>query len=120
MSNRKLYEWCVEHRHPIFLVGLILFFIVPEVFEKIFLFPLPPQLIFILLVVSSMLLIQTTAKYRFVPYAIVLGLVALATRLVRLWMSVVGLLLNVMPLTCCLEHMEITTYVEQGIQSAPY
>ena len=76
MGNSKLYQWSVEHRHPIFLVGLLLFFIVPEVFEKIFLFPLPPQLIFILLVVSSMLLIRVAAKYRFIPYAIVLGLVA--------------------------------------------
>jgi len=75
MTSSKLYQWGIEHRHPIFLVGLLLFFILPEVFEKIFLFPIPSQLILAVLVVSSMLLIQTSARKRFIPYGLVLALV---------------------------------------------
>jgi hypothetical protein len=74
MRDTKFYSWAIEHRHPIFLVGLLLFFILPEVFEKVLSFPIPPQLIISLLVISSMLLIKTTARFRFVPYVFVIAL----------------------------------------------
>ena len=75
MRNTKYYSWAVEHRHPIFLVGLLLFFILPEVFEKVFFFPIPQQLIITVLVVSSMLLIRTSARFRLVPYVFVIALI---------------------------------------------
>jgi len=75
MHNTKYYSWAVEHRHPIFLVGLLLFFILPEVFEKVFFFPIPQQLIITVLVVSSMLLIRTSARFRLVPYVFVIALI---------------------------------------------
>ena len=74
MKSKSFYNWAFEHRHPIFLVGLLVFFILPEVFEKIFSFPLPSQLIFIILVISSAMLIHTSARLRFIPYAIVVML----------------------------------------------
>jgi len=75
MSNHKLYNWAIEHRHPIFLLGLLLFFILPEIFEKVFSMPIPSQLIMSVLVLSSMLLIKTSARFRFIPYLLVLALI---------------------------------------------
>jgi voltage-gated potassium channel len=72
----KYYDWAVTHRHPIFLVGLLLFFILPEIFEMAFFIRIPPQLIITILVVSSMLLIRTSARFRIVPYIFVTALVA--------------------------------------------
>ena len=74
MTTNKLYNWGVEHRHPIFLVGLLVFFIVPELFEKLFLIRFPFQAILVVLVVSSVLLIQTSPKSRFLTYGLVLTL----------------------------------------------
>jgi len=75
MSNHKIYKWAIEHRHPIFLLGLLLFFILPEIFEKVFFITIPSQLIMSILVLSSMLLIKTSARFRIVPYLLVLGLI---------------------------------------------
>ena len=74
MRDTKFYSWALEHRHPIFLVGLLLFFILPEVFEKVLSFPIPPQLIISVLVISSMLLIKTSARLSFIPYIFVIAL----------------------------------------------
>jgi hypothetical protein len=74
MRNTKFYSWAVEHRHPIFLVGLLLFFILPEFFEKVLGFPIPPQLIISVLVISSMLMIKTSARFSFIPYIFVIAL----------------------------------------------
>jgi len=75
MKTTKIYNWALEHRHPIFLVGLLLFFILPDVLEKIFFFSLSPQLIFAILVVSSVLLIQTSPRKRLMSYGLVVALV---------------------------------------------
>ena len=74
MTTNKIYKWGIEHRHPIFLVGLLLFFIVPELFEKVFLIRFPFQAMLVVLVVSSVLLIQTSPKSRFLTYGLVLTL----------------------------------------------
>jgi len=74
MKTTKIYNWALEQRHPIFLAGLLTFFILPEVFEKVFFFPIPAQLIFGILVISSAMLIHTSAKMRFIPYTLVLAL----------------------------------------------
>ena len=74
MKKQSFYDWALEHRHPIFLVGLLTFFILPEIFEKVFLLPIPTQLIILVLVISSMMLIHTSARTRFIPYAIVVAL----------------------------------------------
>jgi len=75
MNTTKIYNWSKEHRHPIFLVGLLTFFILPEIFEKVFLLPVPTQLIFGILVISSVMLIHTSARLRLIPYGLVLALV---------------------------------------------
>lgn len=75
MKTTKAYNWALEHRHPIFLVGLLLFFILPDVLEKLFFFSFSPQLIFVILVVSSMLLIQTSPRMRLISYGLVAALV---------------------------------------------
>jgi len=75
MKTSKFYNWALEHRHPIFLVGLLTFFILPEIFAKVFLLPIPTQLVFIILVISSAMLIHTSARKRFIPNTIVVALV---------------------------------------------
>ena len=76
MKPSKLYDWGVEHRHPIFMVGLILFFIVPELFEKIFSIDIPFEILFAILILSSMLLIQSSPSKRILTNGIVIVLVA--------------------------------------------
>ncbi|MCG8305984.1 MAG: potassium channel family protein [Cytophagales bacterium] len=74
MKSSKLYKWGLAHRHPIFLVGLISFFILPELFERVFLLKFPFQIMLTILVVASVLLIQTSPKRRFLTYGLVLAL----------------------------------------------
>lgn len=76
MKLSKLFDWGVEHRHTIFMVGLILFFIVPELFEKILSIDIPFEILFTILIISSMLLIQSSPSKRFLSYGIVIVLVA--------------------------------------------
>ena len=75
MKESKLYNWAYEHRHPIFLSGLLTFFILPEIIEKVFLVPAPTQLLLGLLVISSAMLIHTSARMPIIPYGLVLALI---------------------------------------------
>lgn len=75
MESSKLYSWLLNHRHPIFLVGLLLFFILPEVIEKLFFITIPFQIILTFLILSSIFLIQTSPRKRFLTYGLVLVLV---------------------------------------------
>ena len=59
-----MYHWSHQHRHPVLLVGLLSIFIVPEILEKIFDIKLPFQALLIVLVLSSLLIIQTSPKKR--------------------------------------------------------
>lgn len=67
MNNKKI-DWLLDYRHPIFLVGLLLFFILPDLSEKIFLYSIEPQLIFIILVLTSTLLIHAAPRKRIFSY----------------------------------------------------
>ena len=60
MKVSKFYDWCVEHRHALFLVGLILFFILPEVFRKVLNISMTFPFVMSILVLSSLLLLQTS------------------------------------------------------------
>ena len=65
MNTSDIYGWCSRHRHPIFLAGLLCFFILPEILEKILFirFNFPGRIA--LLIISSLLIIQTqSAKSR--------------------------------------------------------
>jgi len=75
MKSTKIYNWALAHRHPIFLVGLLLFFILPEILDKVFSFSFSPQLLLVILVVSSMLLIHTSPGKSFISYGLVIALV---------------------------------------------
>lgn len=75
MEYSKIYNWLFDHRHPIFLGGLITFFILPEVLEKVFLLNLPLQIFITILVVTSIMIIQTSPRKRILSYVLVLLLV---------------------------------------------
>ena len=75
MDYSKIYNWLFDHRHPIFLGGLITFFILPEVLEKIFLLNIPFQIFITILIVTSIMIIQTSPRKRMLSYALVLLLV---------------------------------------------
>lgn len=81
MQNSKLYNWLLDHRHPIFLVGLLLFFILPELLEKVFSVTLQFPLLITILIVTSIFLIQTSPRKRFLTY----GLVAVLLVFIFIW-----------------------------------
>jgi hypothetical protein len=81
MKSSKAYNWLLDHRHPIFLVGLITFFILPELVEKIFHISIPFPLIITILILSSILLIHASRKKRYLPY----GLVGVLVIFIFLW-----------------------------------
>ena len=74
MEKSRLYNWLLDHRHPIFLVGLLLFFILPEVFEKVFFVTIPFPIILTILILSSIFLIQTSPRKRFLTYGLIASL----------------------------------------------
>lgn len=76
MGSTNVYNWMLEHRHPIFLGGLLSFFIVPEILDKIFDVHISFEGVLIVLIVTSILIIQTSPKKRFISYALVLVLVS--------------------------------------------
>ncbi len=75
MEKSKLYFWLLDHRHSIFLAGLILFFMLPELLEKIFSINLPFPILLTVLILSSIFLIQTSQRKRFFTYGVVVALV---------------------------------------------
>ena len=77
MWNTKLYEWLFAHRHPIFLGGLISFFILPEIFEKIFSIEIPFQIFITILIATSIMIIHTSPRRRFFTYTMGLFMIAL-------------------------------------------
>lgn len=79
MLDSKFFKWCYEHRHPIFLVGLLLFFILPEIFEKIFLFKIRISLMISVLIFSSIMIIHTEEKKRTLTYFLVIGIFLIIT-----------------------------------------
>jgi len=81
MNDTKKYEWLVAHRHPIFLVGLIIFFILPELFEKIFHFSIPFPILITILILSSILLIHVSRRKRYFPF----GLVGMLIAFIFIW-----------------------------------
>ena len=81
MNLSKAYEWGMAHRHPIFLVGLLLFFILPEILEKMFNITMTFQILIIILIVSSILLIQSSARKRYLSY----GLIFLLLIFIAIW-----------------------------------
>ncbi len=75
MKFSKIFQWGLEHRHPVFLVGLILFFILPEIFDKVLNITIPFQFLIAVLIVSSILLIQTSPNKRFWTYGLITALI---------------------------------------------
>ncbi len=75
MKKSNLYNWFFDHRHIIFLAGLLLFFILPELIEKIFLVVIPFPLILSILILSSTFLIHTSSNKRYLTFGLVFSLV---------------------------------------------
>lgn len=75
MKLSRYYDWCVEYRHTIFLVGLILFFILPEVLDKVLNITFTFPFVMSILVFSSLLLLQTSPSKRILSYLLLIVLV---------------------------------------------
>jgi len=75
MGKTKLYPWMIEHRHPIFLVGLLSFFILPEIIEKVLMVRISFPILISILIISSIMLIHTSPKKSVVSYLLVLALI---------------------------------------------
>lgn len=76
MKSAKIYNYLLEHRHPIFLIGLLSFFIIPEILNKVLGIPFPFPIQITILILTSMLLIQASPKKRFLSYGFVVVLIA--------------------------------------------
>jgi hypothetical protein len=59
MNKFGIDSWYFRHRHPIFLIGLLSFFILPEILEKIFFVSLNFPGRIALLIISSLPIIRT-------------------------------------------------------------
>lgn len=75
LGKTKLYPWMITNRHPIFMVGLLSFFIFPEILEKVLLITIPFPVLILILILSSMLLIHTSARKRIIANSLVLLLI---------------------------------------------
>ena len=64
MNTSRLYNWCFYYRHIIFLIGLLSFFILPEILEKIFTTRINFPGRIALLIISSLFIIKTQTKSR--------------------------------------------------------
>lgn len=71
MLKEKTKDWLFAHRHPIFLAGLLTFFILPELLQKIFLWHLPFPFLITVLIVTSILIIQTSPKKKILSYGLI-------------------------------------------------
>ncbi len=81
MLKEKSKVWLIDHRHPIFLAGLLTFFILPEILQKIFLWHFPFPLLITVLIVTSILIIQTSPKKKILSY----GLIAILLLFLIIW-----------------------------------
>ncbi len=73
MTDSKFFNWSYQHRHPIFFTGLLLFFILPDIAEKVFLIDnLPFPIIISILIFSSILIIHTSKKKQVLTYSMVM------------------------------------------------
>lgn len=75
MNLSKAHNYFFEHRHPVFLIGLLSFFILPEMFEKIFYVTVRPQVLFIGLIISSTLLVHGSRRVKYLSYGYVFTLI---------------------------------------------
>lgn len=75
MNTSRFFDWCLQHRHPIFLVGLLLFFFLEEILGKIFSIHIPFPVILSILILSSLLLTQTSPKKRLLSNIIFVALI---------------------------------------------
>lgn len=81
MENKTYYNKLVEHRHPIFLTGLLIFFILPELIEKVFKFSIPFPILITILIFSSILLIRASPRKRYLSY----GLIGVLLLFIIIW-----------------------------------
>ena len=72
MTASKFFNWCYEHRHPIFFMGLLLFFILPDIIEKIFFIQVKFPIIISILIFSSILIIHTSKQKQSITYSMVM------------------------------------------------
>jgi hypothetical protein len=77
MLKTKFIKWSYEHRHPIFLAGLLLFFILPEIVEKVFFVEVRFTMIIIVVMFSSILIIHTEGKKRTPTYILIFIIIIL-------------------------------------------
>lgn len=70
MNSNKFYNWCLDHRHPIFFGGLIFFFLVPELLEKTIFISIPSQIQVGVLVFCSVFIVQASPKKRQATYGV--------------------------------------------------
>ena len=75
MGKTKLYPWMIEHRHPIFLVGLLSFFILPEIIDKVLMIRISFPILISILIISSIMLIHTSSKRSILSYSLILVLI---------------------------------------------
>lgn len=71
MQKEKIKVWLFNHRHPILLVGLLMFFILPELFEQVFYIRLSFPIQITILILASVLIIQTSPKKELLTYGLV-------------------------------------------------
>jgi voltage-gated potassium channel len=69
---QKIYAWLEYRRHPIFLVGLLSFFLLPVLIEKIFLIRVHFPIIIIILIISGILLVHASTRRPWIGYALIL------------------------------------------------
>lgn len=81
MKIEIIKDWLFDHRHPIFLAGLLTFFILPELLQKILLWHLPFPFLITVLIVTSILIIQTSPKKKILSY----GLIAILLLFLFIW-----------------------------------
>jgi len=71
-------DWILKHRHSIFLAGLLFFFFLPELVERIFHIELRFPLLMLILTISSVPLIHYTKKKKVYLIILVVMLVSLS------------------------------------------
>lgn len=69
---QNIYNWLEDNRHPIFLAGLLGFFLLPVLLEKIFLIKVHFPIIITILIISGILLVHASTTRPWIGYALIL------------------------------------------------
>ena len=74
MLKPAFYDWGTNNRHIILLCGLIAFFILPELVEKLFSYQISFPMMLIILVASGTFIFRTTVRTRIIRDILVIAL----------------------------------------------